>query len=64
MGPNLGWWVHVQTRWIRPHNYSNRMLPGCQMSYINLQGFGDVEASEGTKGHNNYSLGPILRYLQ
>ena len=30
------------------------------MSYVNLQGLGDVEISEGTMGHSNYSLGPIL----
>jgi len=30
------------------------------MSYVNLQGFSDVEVNEGTMGHNNYSLGPIL----
>jgi len=28
--------------------YPNRMFSGCKMSYVNLQGFGDVEASEGS----------------
>ena len=49
MGPNMGWWAHVQTRRIMPHNYSTRWLLECQMSYVNLQGVGDVEASEGPR---------------
>jgi len=47
MGLNMGWWAHVQTRRIRPHNYSTTWLLECQMSYVNLQGVGGVEASEG-----------------
>jgi len=52
--------IHVLTRWIRPHICSNIMLSGCQISYINLQGFGNVGISEVTMGHNNYSFWPMF----
>ena len=56
----VGGTTHLLARQI---NYSNRMLSGSKMSYVNLQGFSDVEASEGTMGHNNYSLGPIVNII-
>ena len=56
----VGGTTHLLARQI---NYSNRMLSGCKMS-VNLQGFGNVEASEGTTGHNNYSLGPIVSIVK
>ena len=41
----VGGTTHLVARQI---NYSNRMLSGSQMSHVNLQGFGNVEISEGT----------------
>ena len=39
--------THLLARQIRTHNYSSRMPSGCQMNYVNLQGFGNAEISEG-----------------